>query len=50
MYHVKVARSRNHCCNGNTTQYSASVIQLYVTVNYIKILFNNNDFMAKLRT
>jgi len=37
-YHVKVALSRYHCCGGNTTQHSASVMELYVTVNYIKIL------------
>jgi hypothetical protein len=46
-YHVKVALSRYHCCGGNTTQHSASVMELYVTVNYIKILLQKQWFYCK---
>jgi hypothetical protein len=33
-----MARFRNHCCSGNTTLHYVCVVELHVTVNYIKIL------------
>jgi hypothetical protein len=32
-----VVRSRNHCCIGNT-MHSVCIVELHVTVSYIKIL------------
>jgi hypothetical protein len=30
-----VALSRNHCCNGNPTVRSVTIIEVHVTVNFI---------------
>jgi hypothetical protein len=31
-----VARSRNHCCNGNTTMRSVCFVEQQLTINNIK--------------
>jgi hypothetical protein len=33
-----VSLSRNHCCNGNATMPSLCVVELPVTLNFIKLL------------
>jgi len=37
MYNNNVARSHKHCCSGNAEMHSVCIVELPVTVNYIKI-------------
>ena len=37
MYNNIVARSRTHCCSGKAVIYSVCIVELPVTINYIKI-------------
>jgi len=46
--HNIVARSRNHCCRGKAKMHSAFVVELRVTVSYIKIWYYTTKILRRI--